>query len=116
MPADRRSTLVFAANIAHVHSLCAKFHEHGIEVRSVSSKTKQAEREEIYRAFKAGEFPVLVNCEILTEGGAFFVSSWATFDMADVRTPALPRAQPTFPRSTASSLHARRGPRSSSSR
>ncbi|BGP42779.1 Putative ATP-dependent helicase IRC3 [Rhodotorula kratochvilovae] len=68
---DRRSTLVFAVNIPHVISLTNTFRERGIDARFVYEKTKQKDREEIYRAFKAGEFPVLVNCGILTEGADF---------------------------------------------
>jgi len=70
--ADRRSTLVFAVSVAHVLSLTNTFREqHGIDARFVYEGTKQKEREELYRAFKAGEFPVLINCGILTEGADF---------------------------------------------
>ncbi|GAA6058390.1 hypothetical protein JCM3770_002467 [Rhodotorula araucariae] len=69
--ADRRSTLVFAINIPHVVSITNTFRERGIDARFVYEGTKQKDREEIYRAFKAGEFPVLVNCGILTEGADF---------------------------------------------
>ncbi|GAA6042342.1 hypothetical protein JCM8097_003857 [Rhodosporidiobolus ruineniae] len=65
---DRRSTLVFAVNIAHVISLTNEFRSRGIDARFVYEATKQKEREELYKAFRDGEFPVLVNCSILTEG------------------------------------------------
>ncbi|GAA6008126.1 hypothetical protein JCM10207_007038 [Rhodosporidiobolus poonsookiae] len=68
---DRRSTLVFAVSVAHVVSLTNEFRERGVDARFVYADTKQAQREELYRAFKAGEFPVLVNCGILTEGADF---------------------------------------------
>lgn len=68
-PADRRSTLVFTISIKHVHAVTATFQARGIDARCVTQRTKQAERLETYRAFRAGEFPVLVNCGILTEGG-----------------------------------------------
>ncbi|GAA5900458.1 hypothetical protein JCM8208_005368 [Rhodotorula glutinis] len=69
---DRRSTLVFAVSVAHVLSLTNTFREeHGIDARFVYEGTKQKDREELYRAFKAGEFPVLINCGILTEGADF---------------------------------------------
>ncbi|GAA5852613.1 hypothetical protein JCM9279_005529 [Rhodotorula babjevae] len=69
---DRRSTLVFAVSVAHVLSLTNTFREeHGVDARFVYEGTKQKDREELYRAFKAGEFPVLINCGILTEGADF---------------------------------------------
>ncbi|GAA6059855.1 hypothetical protein JCM10212_007060 [Sporobolomyces blumeae] len=68
---DRRSTLVFAINIAHILSLTNTFRKHGVDARFVYQDTKPAQREEIYEAFRRGEFRVLVNCGILTEGADF---------------------------------------------
>ncbi|GAA5871216.1 hypothetical protein JCM1840_000149 [Sporobolomyces johnsonii] len=68
---DRRSTLVFAVNISHIYSLESAFRERGIDARSVCRWTKPKDRDKLYAAFRAGEFPVLVNCGILTEGADF---------------------------------------------
>ncbi|GAA5954131.1 hypothetical protein JCM21900_002899 [Sporobolomyces salmonicolor] len=68
---DRRSTLVFAVNISHIYSLANAFRERGIDARCVSQETKVGDRDELYAAFRAGEFPVLINCGILTEGADF---------------------------------------------
>ncbi|KAG0661148.1 hypothetical protein C6P46_004102 [Rhodotorula mucilaginosa] len=68
---DRRSTLVFGASVAHVVTLTNTFRARGIDARFVYEGTKQAERVETYQAFRAGEFPVLVNFGILTEGADF---------------------------------------------
>ncbi|GAA5873706.1 hypothetical protein JCM8547_002680 [Rhodosporidiobolus lusitaniae] len=64
----RRSTLVFAVNIAHVISLTNEFRARGIDARFVYNETKPKDRQYLYRQFKEGEFSVLVNCSILTEG------------------------------------------------
>lgn len=66
---DRRSTLVFAISIAHILSLSNTFRKHGIDAKFVYQETKPAERQEIYEGFRRGDFKVLVNCGILTEGG-----------------------------------------------
>ncbi|KAJ3857816.1 P-loop containing nucleoside triphosphate hydrolase protein [Lentinula lateritia] len=66
--AERRSTLVFCVNIAHVRALTQVFRGFGIDARYVYSKTPIAERKALIASFKAGQFPVLVNCAILTEG------------------------------------------------
>lgn len=66
---DRRSTLIFGLSVAHVVTLTNTFRVRGIDARFVHEGTKQADRVELYRAFRAGEFPVLVNYGILTEGG-----------------------------------------------
>ncbi|KAF8078675.1 P-loop containing nucleoside triphosphate hydrolase protein [Lyophyllum atratum] len=64
----RKSTLVFCVNIAHVVALTQAFRDRGIDARYVYSQTPVVVRKALVEAFKAGKFPVLVNCAILTEG------------------------------------------------
>lgn len=66
---DRRSTLVFAISISHILSLTNTFRKYGVDARFVYQETKPAERQAIYSGFRNGDFKVLVNCGILTEGG-----------------------------------------------
>ncbi|KAF8327906.1 P-loop containing nucleoside triphosphate hydrolase protein [Cantharellus anzutake] len=66
--ANRRSSLVFCVNIAHVHGLTNAFRQAGVDARYLYSKTPQFERKALLDSFRRGEFPVLVNCAILTEG------------------------------------------------
>lgn len=65
---DRKSTLVFCVDLAHVSGLTHKFREHGYDARFVTGDTPKLERGETLDAFKRGEFPVLVNCGVFTEG------------------------------------------------
>lgn len=65
---DRKSTLVFCVDIAHVTSLTAAFRQRGIDARYVTGATKKRVRGERLAAFKNGEFPVLLNCGVFTEG------------------------------------------------
>jgi hypothetical protein len=60
--ASRKSTLVFCVNLAHVRELTQAFREAGVDARYLHSKTPAAERKALITAFKAAEFPVLVNC------------------------------------------------------
>ena len=64
----RKSTLVFCVDLAHVSGLTQKFREYGFDARYVTGDTPKVERGEILDAFKNGEFPVLVNCGVFTEG------------------------------------------------
>jgi ATP-dependent helicase IRC3 len=64
----RKSTLVFGVDIAHVVDLTHKFREHGIEARFVTGNTPKRERSVRLDSFRCGEFPVLVNCGVFTEG------------------------------------------------
>jgi ATP-dependent helicase IRC3 len=64
----RKSTLVFCVDLAHVASLTATFRQHGLDARFVTSDTHRQVRHERLEAFKNGEFPVLLNCGIFTEG------------------------------------------------
>ncbi|KAK7064266.1 DEAD-box family helicase [Favolaschia claudopus] len=64
----RKSTLVFCVNVAHVEALTQTFRAYGIDARYVFSGTPMSERYALIASFKAGQFPVLINCAILTEG------------------------------------------------
>ncbi|EPQ29959.1 uncharacterized protein PFL1_02631 [Pseudozyma flocculosa PF-1] len=65
---QRRSTLVFAVNVQHVEDLTRTFCDAGIEARCLHGGTPMLERRQLLQDFRAGRFPVLVNCAILTEG------------------------------------------------
>lgn len=66
--AGRKSTLVFCVDLNHVAGLTAKFRQYGLDARFVTGDTHKIERGEILDAFKQGEFPVLLNCGVFTEG------------------------------------------------
>ncbi|RFU30585.1 hypothetical protein B7463_g5712, partial [Scytalidium lignicola] len=65
---ERKSTLVFCVDLAHVAGLTDTFRRHGIDARFVTGDTPKQERSSRLDAFRAGEFPVLVNCGVFTEG------------------------------------------------
>ncbi|CAD0100059.1 unnamed protein product [Aureobasidium mustum] len=65
---DRKATLVFCVDLAHVSSLTAMFRRFGIDARFITSDTPKQIRTERLDAFKNGEFAVLLNCGIFTEG------------------------------------------------
>ena len=59
---DRKSTLVFCVNIAHVRQLTKAFREFAIDARQLHSNTPAGERRTLITEFKAGRYPVLINC------------------------------------------------------
>lgn len=65
---DRRSTLIFCVDLNHVANVTQAFREAGIDARSISSISAPRARKETLDAFARGDYPVLVNCEVLTEG------------------------------------------------
>ncbi|PUU72209.1 hypothetical protein B9Z19DRAFT_1012006 [Tuber borchii] len=65
---ERKSTLVFCIDIAHVRSIMLKSRAHGIDARDVTSKTSTQVHRECLKEFKAGKFPVMVTCGVFTEG------------------------------------------------
>lgn len=65
---NRKSTLVFCADIAHVIGLTNMFRRHGVDARFVTGDTAKIDRAKTLDAFKAREFPVLLNCGVFTEG------------------------------------------------
>jgi len=64
----RRSTLVFCVDLAHVADMTAMFRQHAVDARFITGETQAKIRAERLQAFKAGEFPVLLNVGIFTEG------------------------------------------------
>ena len=65
---NRKSTIVFCVDVAHIIALTAAFRRHGIDARYVTGTTKKTSRSEKLEAFRNGEFPVLINCGVFTEG------------------------------------------------
>ena len=61
-------TVIFCLNIAHCESLVAKFAELGIKAVSLTTKNKKQDRTHILSEFKKGNYKILLNCGILTEG------------------------------------------------
>lgn len=66
--ADRKSTIVFCVDLAHVSALTAAFRAHSIDARFVTGDTPKKIRGERLDAFKNQDFPVLLNCGVFTEG------------------------------------------------
>jgi ATP-dependent helicase IRC3 len=64
----RKSTLVFCVDVKHVQDLTNKFREHGVDARFVTGHTNKTQRSACLKSFRNGEFPVLVNCGVFTEG------------------------------------------------
>ena len=64
--AGTRKNLVFCVDIAHAEALASYFCTHGVEARAVHSKSE--DREELLAGFRRGDFKVLTNVGIATEG------------------------------------------------
>ena len=64
----RKSTIVFCVDIAHVRDLTATFQKHGVEAKYVTGEDLARERDKKLESFKRGEYGVLVNCGVFTEG------------------------------------------------
>ena len=65
---SRKSTLVFCVDLAHVSSLTRTFRKYGFDARFVTGNTAKTTRSELLDAFRNGEYPVLLNCGVFTEG------------------------------------------------
>ena len=64
---ERKSTIVFCVDVAHVVSLTDMFRRHGIDARYVTGETPKVDRSKRLECFKNGSFPVLLNCGVFTE-------------------------------------------------
>jgi ATP-dependent helicase IRC3 len=65
---DRHSTLVFCVDLSHVTDLTARFRAFGIDAQFVTGDTPPKIRSARIDAFRDGDFPVLLNCGVFTEG------------------------------------------------
>ena len=65
---ERKSTLAFCVDLSHVSNLTAKFRQYGIEAQFVTGDTPKKIRSARVDAFRNGDFPVLLNCGVFTEG------------------------------------------------
>jgi len=65
---DRTSTLIFCVDLSHVTSLTARFRAYGVDAQFVTGDTPAKIRSARIDAFRNGEFPVLLNCGVFTEG------------------------------------------------
>lgn len=59
---------MFCVDIAHVDQVTDKFRSEGIDAYPITSNTPTEQRRRLLQEFKDGEFKVLVNCGIFTEG------------------------------------------------
>lgn len=89
---SRRSTLIFCIDVEHTKALTAEFRQAGIDARYLHGGTAMKERKQLLQDFKDGEFKVLINCAILTEG----------FDLPQIDTVVL--ARPTRSRNLFSQM------------
>jgi ATP-dependent helicase IRC3 len=64
----RQSTLIFCVDLSHVTNLTTRFRESGINAQFVTGDTPAKVRSARIDAFRNGEFPVLLNCGVFTEG------------------------------------------------
>ncbi|KAF2450393.1 P-loop containing nucleoside triphosphate hydrolase protein [Karstenula rhodostoma CBS 690.94] len=64
----RNSTIVFCVDLSHVSNLTAKFRHYGIAAEFVTGDTPSKIRSARVDAFRRGDFPVLLNCGVFTEG------------------------------------------------
>ncbi|ORY18527.1 P-loop containing nucleoside triphosphate hydrolase protein [Clohesyomyces aquaticus] len=65
---ERKSTLVFCVDLSHVSNMTTKFRQYGIDAQFVTGDTPRKIRSQRVAAFRNGDFPVLLNCGVFTEG------------------------------------------------
>jgi len=65
---EDRQTVCFTTTVAHSVAVCEKFRAEGISAEHVDGATDPDERKEILRRYAKGEFKILCNCAVFTEG------------------------------------------------
>lgn len=65
---DRKKALAFCVDVQHAKDLSLAFKEEGIAAQAVYGSMSQGERVEALSGFANGQYKVLTNCQLLTEG------------------------------------------------
>lgn len=65
---DRKKALAFCVDVQHAKDLAETFTRNGIPAKAVYGAMSDDERKETLAAFSNGEYSVLTNCQLLTEG------------------------------------------------
>ena len=66
--ADGKQALAYCVNIEHSKSICDLFNDNGISAKHIDAKTPEKVREQVMAEFKRGEFTILCNCNLISEG------------------------------------------------
>lgn len=64
----RKSVVIFCVDVKHCQAVSAELRLYGIEAPVVTAQTPACERDRIARGFKAGQYRVLLNVNVYTEG------------------------------------------------
>lgn len=63
-----RKCIVFACDIAHVHTLAQEFNDAGHPAAGLDGTMKKKDRHAVLEQFRQGTIKLLVNCQVLSEG------------------------------------------------
>ena len=65
---DRKKSLAFCANVKHAKDLAECFNQNGIKAKAIYGAMDDDERASTLSGFSSGNYAVLTNCQLLTEG------------------------------------------------
>lgn len=66
--AENRPTIVFTSGVKHSKHVAEKFNKMGVPAAHLDAHSSHEEREEVLNKFRAGEYTVISNCMLFTEG------------------------------------------------
>lgn len=66
--AENRQTICFTTTVAHSVAVCEKFRAENVSAEHVDGCTDPEERKDILKRYSRGEFKILCNCAVFTEG------------------------------------------------
>lgn len=66
--AGGKQAIAYCAGVRHSKEIRDLFRSHGIPAEHMDSSTPEAERESIMERFRKGEFRILCNCNLISEG------------------------------------------------
>lgn len=66
--ADGKQSIAYCVNIKHSKSICDLFNSNNISAKHIDATTPENIRESIIDEFKRGEFKILCNCNLISEG------------------------------------------------
>lgn len=68
MLANKKNAIAYCTNVSHSKEVCEMFNNNGVSAVHIDASTPEKEREQALENFEKGNFKILCNCNLISEG------------------------------------------------
>lgn len=66
--ANNKQAIAYCTNVSHSQEVCKMFNDNNISAKHIDASTFEKEREKVLKEFQNGDFKILCNCNLISEG------------------------------------------------